>query len=71
MPLLFEWHDVKAKTNLRKHGVPFEEAKTVFADPLTSTIADPDRSDEEDRSITIGMSSRRRLTVVVRRCGTL
>jgi uncharacterized DUF497 family protein len=56
MPLLFEWHREKAKTNLEKHGVSFEEARTVFADPFQSTIPDPDHSYREDRFITIGIS---------------
>ena len=43
----------KAKANLRKHGVSFEEAATVFLDPLAITFPDPDHSDEEDREITI------------------
>jgi uncharacterized DUF497 family protein len=67
MPLLFEWHGEKAKTNLEKHGVSFDEAKTVFADPHQITIADPDHSHREDRFIIMGMSSRRRLMVVVHR----
>ncbi len=65
MPLLFQWHRKKAKRNLREHGVSFEEAKTVFLDPLSSTIGDPDHSDEEDRFITVGVSSRQRVLVVV------
>lgn len=55
----------KAKRNITKHGVSFEEAMTVFADPLSSTIHDPEHSDEEDRYIILGESSRRRLLVVV------
>ena len=55
----------KARVNHRKHGVTFEEASTVFADPLAVTIHDPVHSDEEDRYITLGESQRQRLLVVV------
>ncbi len=65
MGLEFEWDRDKAKTNRKKHGVSFEEASTVFADPLALTIHDPMHSDEEDRYVTIGESNRRRLLVVV------
>jgi len=50
----FEWDPVKAKMNLKKHGVAFKEAATVFRDPLGITIFDPDHSEVEDRFITIG-----------------
>ncbi len=65
MGLVFEWDEKKAGTNLGKHGVSFEEAATVFGDPLSLTIADPLHSDMEDRSIIMGTSERRRLLVVV------
>jgi uncharacterized protein len=65
MGLEFEWDRDKAKRNIKKHGVSFEEAMTVFADPLSSTIHDPEHSDEEDRYIILGESNRRRLLVVV------
>ena len=65
MPLLFEWDERKAKGNLRKHGVSFEEAATVFADPMSLTIADPLHSTDEDRFVIIGLSYCRRLVVVV------
>ncbi len=65
MSLEFEWDKQKGKTNLKKHGVSFEEASTVFADPLAVTIPDPLHSEEEDRFATLGMSNRRRLLVVV------
>ena len=54
----------KASTNLRQHGVSFEEAATVFLDPLAVTYPDPDHSDEENREITIGHSARERLLFV-------
>jgi uncharacterized DUF497 family protein len=60
----FEWDPEKAKKNLRKHGVPFEEAVTVFYDPLSATFDDPDHSVGEERYVTIGLSSRNRLIVV-------
>ncbi len=60
----FEWDLKKAATNKRKHGVTFQEATTVFGDPLAITFADPDHSEGEYRQITFGMSLRRRLLVV-------
>lgn len=60
----FEWDPEKAKRNLKKHGVSFEEAVTVFYDPLSATFDDPDHSVGEYRYITIGLSSRNRLLVV-------
>ncbi|MBI5892538.1 MAG: BrnT family toxin [Deltaproteobacteria bacterium] len=60
----FEWDNKKAISNLRKHKVSFEEAMTVFYDPLSATFDDPDHSTDEKRLITIGYSSRSRLLVV-------
>lgn len=60
----FEWDRQKAAFNLRKHGVSFEEAATVFADPLSVTYYDPDRSAGESRFITIGTSGSARLLIV-------
>jgi len=60
----FEWDPRKAKINFRKHGVAFTEAGTVFGDELAITVPDPDHSKNEDRYITIGWSSRRRLLMV-------
>ncbi|MGQ0833416.1 MAG: BrnT family toxin [Gammaproteobacteria bacterium] len=60
----FEWDRVKAAVNLRKHKVSFEEASTVFADPLAATGADPDHSADEARWITFGRSDRGRLLAV-------
>ena len=65
MGLTFEWDPNKAESNIVKHDVSFEEASTIFADPLSITIQDPDHSDMEDRFITLGMSIRGRLLVVV------
>ncbi len=64
MSLTFEWNEKKADDNLRKHGVSFDEAKTVFNDPFSVTIYDPDHSSDEQRYIDIGLSSKGRLIVV-------
>ena len=60
----FEWDREKAKRNLRKHKVSFDEAMTIFYEPLSATFDDPDHSTDEERLITIGYSSRSRLLVV-------
>ena len=60
----FEWDENKAKTNLSKHRVSFDEAKTVFDDLLYIDFYDPDCSDDEDRYIIIGESQQRRLLIV-------
>ncbi|MGH8682219.1 MAG: BrnT family toxin [Burkholderiales bacterium] len=60
----FEWDAAKAAENLLAHGVSFEEASTVFFDPLSATGADPDHSVGEARFITFGISSSGRLLVV-------
>ena len=61
----FEWDAGKAATNLAKHGVSFPEAMGVFGDPLEITIADPVHSRQETRFVSIGLSERGRLLVVV------
>jgi len=65
MMLNFEWDEEKAKANLKNHRVSFEEATTVFSDPFSITIPDPDHSTEEERYIDIGNSDRGRVLVVV------
>jgi uncharacterized DUF497 family protein len=60
----FEWDRAKAERNRRKHKVTFDEAVTVFHDPLSATFDDPDHSAGERRLITVGYSSRERLLVV-------
>ncbi len=65
MSLTFEWHEDKAKENLRKHKVSFEEAKTVFNDSLSITIVDPEHSADEVRYIDIGLSAKGQVLVVV------
>ncbi|MCX7144285.1 MAG: BrnT family toxin [Proteobacteria bacterium] len=62
--LRFEWDDRKAAANLRKHGVSFEEAKSVFFDERAKLIDDPDHSDAEDRFVLLGLSSVLRLLLV-------
>lgn len=63
--LIFDWDLKKAKTNLEKHGVSFEEASTAFKDPLSLTIDDPLHSSDEKRLVLIGMSYNNRILVVV------
>ena len=60
----FEWNETKAKANVRRHGVSFEEATTAFGDPLAVLLPDPDHSQGEERFLVLGMSSRRRVLVV-------
>ena len=64
MSMEFEWDENKAEANLSKHGVSFDEAKTVFDDPLYIDFYDPDHSDDEDRYIIIGESQQRRVLIV-------
>jgi uncharacterized protein len=59
----FDWDENKAASNLSKHGVSFEEAKTVFDDPLYVDFYDPAHSEEEDRYLIVGESSQRRLLI--------
>jgi uncharacterized protein len=60
----FEWDDNKAATNFSKHGVSFEEVKTVFDDPLYVDFYDPDHSEDEERYLIVGQSNRGRLLIV-------
>ncbi len=60
----FEWDAKKAEENLGKHGVSFEEALTVFADPLANIFDDPDHSGNERRELIIGHSANQRLLIV-------
>jgi hypothetical protein len=61
----FEWDRAKAEANQETHGVSFEEAATAFGDPLSTTIIDPDHSDDEDRFVLVGQAYSGRLLVVV------
>lgn len=60
----FEWDPAKAGANLAKHGVSFEEAVTVFGDPLSLSMPDPSHSEEEERFLVLGASTAHRLLVV-------
>ena len=64
MELTFEWDEEKDRSNRSKHGISFDEAKTVFNDPLSITIVDEAHSEEEDRYIDIGSSAQGRVIVV-------
>lgn len=64
MSMRFDWDDKKAETNIRKHGVTFDEAASVFEDPYARVIDDPDHSWEEERFIILGMSFQARELVV-------
>ena len=64
MGLVFEWDEEKAKRNKAKHGVAFDEARTIFNDPFAMTVSDPDHSDKEERWLDIGLSAEGRLLVV-------
>ena len=60
----FEWDERKARANIRKHGVSFHDAATVFGNPLAITFPDPDHSEAEERSVTFGLSQSQELLVV-------
>ncbi len=62
--LHFEWDARKAAANIRKHGVSFDEAKSVFVDERAKLIDDPDHSEDEDRFVLLGLSSALRLLLV-------
>jgi len=64
MDLVFEWDEDKERRNQAKHGVTFDEGKTVLNDPFALTVSDPDHSEYEERWIDVGFSSRGRLLVV-------
>jgi hypothetical protein len=65
MKYIFQWDDDKARINLSKHKVSFEEGKTIFYDPFILTFRDEFHSQKEDRLISIGTSSNERLLLVV------
>jgi len=64
MGLRFEWDPAKAAANLKKHAVSFEEATTIFSDPLSLTISDPDHSASQARFLDLGISHKGRFLVV-------
>ena len=65
MALEFEWDPQKAAANLAKHKVSFEEAATVFGDPLGRIVADPRHSSDEERFVLLGLSNEQRLLAVM------
>ena len=65
MKLNFEWDEEKAEANVKKHRVSFDEATTVFIDPFSVIIPDPDHSVDEQRYIGLGSSDKGRILVVV------
>ena len=62
--MVYEWNAGKAKANIQKHGVSFDEAATVFLDPLALTFPDPDPSGGEEREITIGYTAGHKVVFV-------
>ena len=64
MGYIFEWDPSKAASNMKKHGVSFDEATTVFGDPLSLLMDDPKHSEDEQRFLVMGLSSNNRLLVV-------
>lgn len=62
--MVYEWNAAKAKTNIQKHDVSFDEAATVFLDPVAWTFPDPDHSGGEEREITIGYTARHQVVFV-------
>jgi hypothetical protein len=60
----FEWDEAKNRANLRKHGISFEEAVSVFADDFAQLIADPDHSEAEERFVLLGLSGKLRMLAV-------
>ena len=65
MGLLFEWDPKKARLNLKRHGISFDESSTAFRDPLSQTIEDPLHSENEERFVLIGRSIQGRILVIV------
>lgn len=63
--LEFTWDEAKARSNAKKHGVSFDEAQSAFSDERARVIDDPDHSNDEDRFILLGMSSKPRILIVV------
>ena len=65
MKVAFEWDEAKARENLKKHKVGFDEGKTIFNDPFLLTFPDIDTSDAEERYVNIGLSIRDRVLVLI------
>ena len=64
MGYIFEWDSRKAGSNLKKHGISFDEATTIFGDPLALLMDDPKHSIDEQRFLVMGHSVQQRLLVV-------
>jgi uncharacterized DUF497 family protein len=64
MKLTFEWDEVKAKANFKKHKVSFEEGKTIFNDPFLCTLPDSEHSANEERYLNIGLSANGRVLIL-------
>ena len=64
MAYVFKWDPAKAAANVQEHGVTFDDASTVFGDPLALLMPDPDHSEDEERYLLLGMSTRQRLLVI-------
>jgi len=62
--LKFEWNEAKSASNEKKHGISFDEAKSVFSDEFGRLIADPDHSEDEDRFVLLGVSAKLRVLVI-------
>ena len=62
--LRFEWDPGKAARNIKRHGISFDEAATIFDDPMFTTVIDQEHSSDEERYITIGLSSGGRLLII-------
>jgi len=65
MEMIFEWDEYKARANLEKHKISFDEARTIFADPFLVTFVDEIHSDKEERFISIGLSESNRVLLAV------
>jgi hypothetical protein len=65
MKLTFEWDEVKARENLKKHKVAFDEGKTIFNGPFLLTFPDVDTSEAEERYVNIGLSAKERVLVLI------
>jgi hypothetical protein len=64
MRLIFEWDEIKAKSNFKKHNVSFEEGKTIFNDPFLFTFPDDKHSEYEERFVNIGLSVQKRILIL-------
>lgn len=65
MKTIFEWDETKARVNLEKHKISFDEASTIFIDPFLITFVDDFHSDKEERFISVGLSERHRVLLAV------